>query len=66
MVNKNVVILSDTLNVRLIELLKETLTGVKYNKEALKDELNDLGKEHSKLALQVEDFSVWLVLEVEG
>lgn len=62
MVNKNVVILSDTLNVRLIELLKETLTGVKYNKEALKD----LGKEHSKLALQVEDFSVWLVLEVEG
>ena len=54
MVIRKVVIFSDALNVKLIELLKESLTGVKYNEEAIKDRLNDLGKVNPDLAGQVE------------
>ena len=53
---EEVIIFSDALNARLINLLKEAMKGVKYNKEALRDGLNDLGKVHPDLAGQVEEF----------
>lgn len=61
-----VVIFSDALNVELIVLLKDTLTEVKYNKEAIKDRLDELGKAHPELAEQVEDFGKWLVGEMDS
>ena len=61
-----VVIFSDALNVELIVLLKDTLTEVKYNKEAIKDRLDELKNAHSELAGQIVDFGEWLVGEVEG
>ena len=61
-----VVIFTDALNVELIERLKESLTGVKYNKEAIKAKLDELKNVHSELAGQIEGFNVWLVAEVEG
>jgi lipoate-protein ligase A len=61
-----VVIFSDALNVELIELLKETLTGVKYNKHEIQDALAELAKVKPELAAQVGDFEKWLVGEMEG
>jgi lipoate-protein ligase A len=60
-----VVIFSDALNVELIDLLKETLTGVKYNKKEIKDTLDDLAKAQPELAAQVNEFEKWLVGEME-
>ncbi len=61
-----VVIFSDTLNVELIDLLKETLIGVKYNKSEIRDKLDELAKVQPELAAQVSDFEGWLVGEMEG
>ena len=63
---EELIIFSDALNFRLINLLKEVMTGVKYNKEALKDRLNELSEPYPELARQVDDFSVWLIAEMEG
>ena len=61
-----VVIFSDALNVELIELLKETLTGIKYNKHEIKNALAELANAQPELAAQVSDFEKWLVSEMEG
>jgi len=61
-----VVIFSDALNIELIDLLKNTLTGVKYNKPEIKDKLDDLTKAQPELASQVGDFEQWLVGEMES
>ncbi|MDN5620007.1 MAG: lipoate--protein ligase [Psychrobacter sp.] len=61
-----VVIFSDALNVELIELLKETLTGIKYNKHEIKNALAELVNAQPELAAQVSDFEKWLVGEMEG
>ncbi|MEN8625248.1 lipoate--protein ligase [Psychrobacter proteolyticus] len=61
-----VVIFSDALNVELIDLLKDTLTGVKYNKPEIKNKLDELAKAQPELAAQVSDFEQWLVGEMEG
>ena len=61
-----VVIFSDALNVELIDLLKETLIGVKYNKKEIKDKLDELANAQPELAAQVGDFEQWLVSEMEG
>ncbi|KRG35834.1 lipoate--protein ligase [Psychrobacter sp. P11G3] len=61
-----VVIFSDALNVELIDLLKKTLTGVKYNKPEIKNKLDDLANSQPELAAQVSDFEKWLVGEIEG
>ncbi|WP_201548973.1 lipoate--protein ligase [Psychrobacter sp. Pi2-1] len=61
-----VVIFSDALNVELIDLLKKTLTGVKYNKPEIKNKLDDLAIAQPELATQVSDFEKWLVGEMEG
>jgi len=61
-----VVIFSDALNVELIDLLKKTLTGVKYNKPEIQDKLDELAKAQPELAAQVSDFEKWLVGEMEG
>ena len=60
-----VVIFSDALNVELIDLLKESLIDVKYNKEAIKAKLDELGRAHTELAAQIEDVSKWLTSEME-
>ena len=62
----DVVIFSDALNVELIDLLKETLTGVKYNKHEIQDALAELAKAQPELAAQVSDFEQWLVGKMEG
>ncbi len=61
-----VVIFSDALNVELIDLLKETLTGVKYNKYEIENALDELAHSQPELAAQVSDFEKWLVGEMEG
>lgn len=61
-----VVIFSDALNVELIDLLKNTLTGVKYNKPEIKNKLDELVEAQPELAAQVSDFEKWLVGEMEG
>lgn len=61
-----VVIFSDALNVELIELLKETLTDIKYNRNEVKAKLGKLAKAHAELAAQVSDVSEWLLSEMEG
>ncbi|MGP4862808.1 lipoate--protein ligase [Psychrobacter sp. T6-5] len=61
-----VVIFSDALNVELIDLFKETLTGVKYNKHEIKNMLAELANAQPELAAQVNDFEQWLVGEIEG
>ena len=63
---REVVIFSDALNVELIELLKESLTGIKYDKEAIKAKLDELGKAHPELAAHTEDVGSWMVRELEG
>ncbi|MGM8870281.1 lipoate--protein ligase [Psychrobacter sp. 2Y5] len=59
------VIFSDALNVELIELLKETLTDIKYNRSEVKAKLDELAKVHTELAAQVDDVSEWLLDEME-
>ena len=61
-----VVIFSDALNVELIDLLKDTLTGVKYNKHEVKAKLDGLGKAHPDLAAQIDDVSEWLISEMKN
>ncbi|MFK3916660.1 lipoate--protein ligase [Psychrobacter sp. NPDC078501] len=61
-----VVIFSDALNVELIDLLKNTLTGIKYNKKEIQDKLDELAKAQPELAAQVSDFEQWLVGEMES
>ncbi len=62
----DVVIFSDALNVELIDLLKETLTDVKYSPQDIKHTLNQLTTAHPELAAQVDDFKMWLISEVMG
>jgi lipoate-protein ligase A len=62
----DVVIFSDALNVELIDLLKQTLTGTKYNRSEVKAKLAELAQAHDELATQVNDFEQWLVSEMEG
>ena len=61
-----VVIFSDALNVELIDWLKDTLTGIKYNKDDIKTKLDELGKVHPDLAAQINDVSDWLITQMEG
>ncbi|MBH0095083.1 lipoate--protein ligase [Psychrobacter sp. NZS113] len=63
---REVVIFSDALNVELIELLKETLTDSKYNRNDVKTKLDELGIAHPDVAAQVNDVSEWLTSEMEG
>ena len=60
------VIFSDALNVELIDLLKETLTDIKYNRHEVKATLAELSKAHAELAAQIDDVSEWLLGEMEG
>ncbi|MDO5770164.1 MAG: lipoate protein ligase C-terminal domain-containing protein, partial [Psychrobacter sp.] len=60
------VIFSDALNVELIDALKEALTGVKYNKEAISAKLSALSEARPEMASQVADFSGWLVGAIKG
>ncbi len=62
----DVVIFSDALNVELIDLLKETLTDVKYSPQDIKHTLNQLATAHPELAAQIDDVSTWLISEIEG
>jgi lipoate-protein ligase A len=62
----DVVIFSDALNVDLIDLLKQTLTGTKYNRSEVKAKLAELAQAHDELAAQVGDVSAWLLDEMEG
>ena len=62
----DVVIFSDALNVELIDLLKETLTGLKYNNGEIKGALAELAKTQLELVAQINDFEGWLVGEMEG
>lgn len=61
-----VVIFSDALNVELIDLLKATLTDVKYDKHEIKAKFDDLSKAHVELAAQIDNVSGWLLSEMEG
>ncbi|CAM4194067.1 lipoate--protein ligase [Psychrobacter arenosus] len=61
-----VVIFSDALNVELIEVLKEALTGVKYNQEAINAKLAALSEAQPEMAAQIADFSAWLAGEIKG
>jgi len=61
-----VVIFSDALNVELIEDLKQALTEVKYNKEAISAKLATLSEAQPEMAAQIADFSAWLVGEIKG
>ncbi|MED6317512.1 MAG: lipoate protein ligase C-terminal domain-containing protein [Pseudomonadota bacterium] len=61
-----VVIFSDALNIELIDLLKKTLTGVKYNKHEIQDALAELAKVQPELETQVNDFEGWLVREMNA
>ncbi|MCG3843323.1 lipoate--protein ligase [Psychrobacter sp. Ps1] len=61
-----VVIFSDALNVELIDLLRKTLTGIRYNKKEIQAKLDELAIAQPELAAQVSDFEQWLVGEMEG
>ncbi|WP_352336471.1 lipoate--protein ligase [Psychrobacter sp. 16-MNA-CIBAN-0192] len=61
-----VVIFSDALNVELIELLKEALTGIKYNTEAIKAKLDELKNAQPNIATQINDFEQWLIEEMDS
>lgn len=63
---EEVVIFSDALNVELIDLLKETLTDIKYNRHEVKAHLDELGKAHADLKAQIDDFCIWLLDRMEG
>ena len=62
---RDVVIFSDALNVELIELLKDTLTDIKYDKHEIKAKFDELSKAHPELAAQIDDVSEWLLSEME-
>jgi lipoate-protein ligase A len=62
----DVVIFSDALNVELIDLLQQTLAGVKYNKDDIKARFDELSQRHSELTAQIDDVSKWLISEMEG
>lgn len=62
---REVVIFFDALNVELIDLLKDTLTRIKYNKNEIKNKLDESGKMHSELAAQIDDVEKWLDGELE-
>ena len=61
-----VVIFSDALNVELIDLLKDTLTGIKYDKNEIQAKLDMLQTAHSDLAAHIHDFEQWLSKEMES
>ena len=61
-----VVIFSDALNVELIDLLKESLADVKYDKHDIKAKFDELSRAHPDLAAQIDDVSAWLSGEMEG
>ena len=63
---RDVVIFSDALNVELIELLKDTLTGIKYDKHEIKAKFDELSKAHPELAAQIDNVSKWMISEMEG
>ena len=63
---KEVAIFLGTLNVELIEVLKNTLTGGKYNKAAINAQSAALSTAQPEMASQVDDFSAWLVGEIKG
>ncbi|MBU5616901.1 lipoate--protein ligase [Psychrobacter sp. TAE2020] len=65
-VMQQVVIFSDALNVELIDSLKDTLTGIKYNKNDIKANLNELKQRQPDLADQIDDFCGWLISEIEN
>ena len=62
----DVVIFSDALNVELIDLLQQTLAGVKYNKNDIKARFNELIQGYPELTAQIDDVSKWLISEMEG
>lgn len=57
----DVVIFSDALTVELIDLLKDALAGVKYNKDNIKTRLDELSQANTELAAQIDDVSRWLI-----
>ena len=61
-----VVIFSDALNIELIDLLKESLTDVKYSKVDIKTKLDELSKVHLELVAQIDDVFKWLIEQMEG
>ncbi|HCT72472.1 MULTISPECIES: lipoate protein ligase C-terminal domain-containing protein [Psychrobacter] len=61
-----IAIFSDALNVELIDLLKDTLTGIKYDRNTVKAALDGLKQAHTELAAQVDGFGKWLDSEMEG
>ena len=63
---REVVIFSDALNVELIDLLKESLADVKYDKHDIKAKFDELSRAHAELATQIDDVSEWLRGEMEG
>ncbi|MGP9518149.1 lipoate--protein ligase [Psychrobacter sp. AOP7-C1-14] len=63
---REVVIFSDALNIELIDLLKDTLTGVKYSKPEIKNKLDELANSQPALAAQISDFEKWLAGEMES
>ena len=63
---REVVIFSDALNVELIDLLKESLADVKYDKHDIKAKFDELSRAHPDLAAQIDDVSEWLRDEMEG
>ncbi|MGP9558299.1 lipoate--protein ligase [Psychrobacter sp. AOP7-A1-24] len=63
---REVVIFSDALNIELIDLLKDTLTGVKYSKPEITNKLDELANSQPALAAQISNFEKWLISEMEG
>ncbi len=63
---QEVVIFSDALNVDLIDLLKQTLTGVKYNRHEVQAKLEGLKLAQPELAAQIDDFCRWLIGKMEN
>ena len=62
---EEVVIFSDALNVELIDLLKETLTDIKYDKSDITAKLDQLAKAQPELVAQINDFEQWLIGEMQ-
>lgn len=62
----DVVIFSDALNVELIDLLQQTLAGVKYDKDNIKARFDELNQRYPELTAQIDDVSKWLTGEMEG
>ena len=62
----DVVIFSDALNVELIEALKEALTEVKYNKDAIGAKLAILSETNPEMAPQIDEFAAWLLGEIKS